>query len=257
LVELRATLTGLRQAVDDLATKVPGGAELRAKYFNADEVLGVLDAKMKWLSGEIASARHDLKQSEVASLRDAITQTAKDLGQVSKVAFELTHEKSRLERLEALLKAPYEHQLATGYLVKAASDGAESRLIACIENTSATTNPTSEIGFDRLVLVAGGDDLDLGGSRSQLENVAQILRAYPTLKLKIVGHPDSRGPSAANRKRVAELAEAVRQALVVSGVSADRLTAAGDGSRRPACRASAANDCQASNPRIAALVTAR
>jgi len=40
LEELKAALGGLQKDVEDLAAAVPGGDELRAKYFGADEVVG-------------------------------------------------------------------------------------------------------------------------------------------------------------------------------------------------------------------------
>ena len=122
LTQLKTRLGELRGDVEELAAKVPGGPELRAKYFSAEEVLGVLDAKMRWLSGEIESARRDLERARVDSLRNAIKQTNDDIRQVSDVAVELTHEEARLKQLAALLKAPYEHRLPTGYWVKAAKD---------------------------------------------------------------------------------------------------------------------------------------
>jgi outer membrane protein OmpA-like peptidoglycan-associated protein len=257
LAELRSVLGGLREDVEDLATKVPGGVELRAKYFNADEVVGVLDAKMKWLSGEIASAKHDLKREQAVSLRDAIARTGDDMGQVSNVAVELTHEKARLQRVGALLKAPYEHQLSTGYQVKAAKDGIESHLIDFIEDTRKEADKTTWFDFDRLQFAGESADLDLQGSRSQLENVAHILTAYAAVRLKIAGCADNKGAAVSSRKLSAQRAQAVRKALVLSGVNPERLEAAGYGSQHPACPANDSVVCWARNRCMVALVKAK
>ena len=257
LTELKAALGGMSKEVEDLAAKVPGGAELRAKYFNADEVVGVLDAKMKWLSGKIAAAKHDLKRAEVDSLRDAIAKTGDDMRQVSSVTVELTHEKARLQRVVALLKAPYEHQLSTGFQVKAAKDGVESHLIDFIEDTGNKADETTWFDFDRLQFVGDGADLDFQGSNSQLQNVAHILTAYPAVKLKIGGFTDNKGAATANRKLSAARAQAVRRALVQSGVRPERLEAEGYGSQHMVCPANDSDACRARNRRIAALVTAK
>ncbi len=255
LTELEATLGGMRKDVEAIAAKVPGGAELRAKYFNADEVTGVLDARMKWLSGKIESAKRNLKKAEVDSLQDTVAKTRDDMGQVSNVLIELTHERARMERVAALFKAPYEHQLSTGYLVKAAANGMESHLIAFLEDANKKVDKTNWFDFDRLQFEGDSADLDFRGSLSQLENVAYILAAYPAVRLKIGGFADNRRPAAANKKLSAQRAESVRKALVQSGVNPERLEA--HGAQLSLCPANDSDVCRARNQRIAALVTAK
>jgi outer membrane protein OmpA-like peptidoglycan-associated protein len=255
--QLRATLGDMRQDVEDLAEIVPGGADLRAKYFSADEVLGVLDAKMKWLAAEIQSAKHDPRLERVVGLQNELAHTASDMRQVSSFAVELTHEKARLQRIAALLKAPYEHKLASGYRVKAAKDGLESHIIDFIEDPHKKADKTSWFDFDRIDFARDAATLDIPRSRSQLENVAQILKAYPTVKVKIGGHVASKGKVGASHRLSAQLAEAVRKALVRSGVNPHRLEAEGYGSQHPACNANESQDCKARGRRIAALVTAK
>jgi outer membrane protein OmpA-like peptidoglycan-associated protein len=256
LAQLKAALGGLRKDVENLAAAVPGGAELRAKFFHADEVVGVLDAKMKWLSGRIESATRDPKRAEVVSLLDAIARTRDDMGQVSNVIVELTHDKARLLRIGALLKAPYEQRLSTGYLVKAARDGVESHLIDFLNDAHRTADETTWLDFDRLQFSGEGADLDFQGSRSQIENVARILTAYPAVRMRIGGYADNQRAAVA-RKLTAERAQAVRKALVQSGVSPERLEARGYGSHHPVCPANDSEVCRARNRRIAALVTSK
>jgi outer membrane protein OmpA-like peptidoglycan-associated protein len=257
LAELKAALGGLHMDVEDLAAAVPGGAELRAKYFGADEVVGVLDAKMKWLAGKIETAKHDLQRAEVVSLRDAISKTGDDLWQTRNIMVELAHEKARLQRVAALLKGPYEHQLPTGYLVKAAKDGLESHLIDFIEDTNKNADKTTWMDFDRLQFTGEGADLDFQGSRSQIENVARILTTYSAVRLKIRGYAGNNEAAAATRKLSADRAQAVRKALIESGVDPNRLEAKGAGPRHAVCPDSDSKACRTRNRRMTTLVIAK
>jgi outer membrane protein OmpA-like peptidoglycan-associated protein len=64
-------------------------------------------------------------------------------------------------------------------------------------------------------------------------NVAAILKAHPTVKIRIEGHTDSRGSDASNLTLSQARAQAVLDALKAQGIAADRMTAAGFGERRP------------------------
>jgi outer membrane protein OmpA-like peptidoglycan-associated protein len=64
-------------------------------------------------------------------------------------------------------------------------------------------------------------------------NIANILKAHPTVKIRIEGHTDSRGSDAANLALSQARALAVLNALKAQGITADRMTAAGFGERRP------------------------
>jgi outer membrane protein OmpA-like peptidoglycan-associated protein len=64
-------------------------------------------------------------------------------------------------------------------------------------------------------------------------NIANILKAHPTVKIRIEGHTDSRGAAAANLKLSQLRALAVLSALKAQGIAADRILAAGFGESRP------------------------
>ena len=264
LADLEVALKGLRRAVEDVATRAPGGAELRAKYYNADEVVGVLNARMKWLSSELEAAKRSPKREQVVKLREAVVHTFGDLGQVSNVLADLMHESARLARVAALLKAPYERELSTGYLIKAATDGVESHLIDCIEGSGKEPADETWFAFDRLLFTGNGADLDVAGSRSQLENVAQILRAYPAVKLRIAAYEDGeKAPKhkhkhkhKIDRQLCAERAREVTKALVQSGIDPDRLETVGAIRRSLPCRARS-EACVTRNDRVAVLVRSK
>jgi outer membrane protein OmpA-like peptidoglycan-associated protein len=256
VARLQGALADLHNGADELAAEVPGGSDFRAKLLAAQEVLGVADARMKWLGGELETARAANKaKEEIAMLADQVAKTTTDLGQVDTVTVELMHEKAHLARIAALNKAPYERVLSTGYRVKAATTGLEARLIDFIQGHKKA-DPGAWFDFDRLVFVGSGTDVDVPQSRSQLENLVEILRAYPAVKLKIGGYTDSEGRADRREKLSASRAQAVRTALVQMGVKPERLQAAGYGSARPLCPANDTDDCRAQNRRIAVQVTA-
>lgn len=61
----------------------------------------------------------------------------------------------------------------------------------------------------------------------------ELLRAHPTVSVRIEGHTDANGKAAANLALSRARAEAVRGAIVDAGVAPRRLTATGYGASRP------------------------
>jgi outer membrane protein OmpA-like peptidoglycan-associated protein len=265
VTQLHGTLATLHKGAEELAAAVPGGQEFRMKLLATDEVLGVADARTKWLGRQLDEAgktpnntpnNTPKKKEEIADLADQVTKTEADLKQVNTSALDLLHEKARLERVGALLKAPYERTLPGGFRVKGASSGIEAGLIAFIENDKKKIDSATWIDFDRLQFfnetVA---DVDFPKSLDQVKNVVEILKAYPTVKLKIGGYTDS-GPAARNKELSTNRAEAVRSAMIHMGIKPDRLTAQGYGAEHPVCPANDSEFCRAQNRRIAVQVTA-
>lgn len=70
-------------------------------------------------------------------------------------------------------------------------------------------------------------------SRTHVNDLIEIMKAYPTLQINIQGHTDNTGNAAANRTLSLDRANAVRSALTAAGVAADRVTAQGFGSEKP------------------------
>jgi len=83
-------------------------------------------------------------------------------------------------------------------------------------------------------------NLKPGATRS-LTNVAQFLRENPERQITIEGYTDNVGSDAYNRELSQRRADSVRDFLVQSGISADRISARGLGEEYPV----ASNDTQA------------
>lgn len=263
LAALQGTLAKLRTDVEDLAVAVPtGGGELRARYFTTEEIVGVLDGKMKWLSGEIEAAKQSLKKDQAIAVRDALAGAGRELTEASQAAVELVHESGRLQRVAALLKTPdrfsaYQKELATGFRIQGADDGVEAGLLGFIEDPGRKVDQTTWFDFDRVFFVGDSPDLDVRSSRIQLDNVAQILRASPSVKLEIAAFTDDSRAPLADQKRSSARARAVAHALEQMGVSTARLRTAGFGARHARCPANDTEDCRARNRRVALRVTAK
>jgi OOP family OmpA-OmpF porin len=66
-----------------------------------------------------------------------------------------------------------------------------------------------------------------------LDDVAQVLAANPTARIRVEGHTDSTGPRDVNQPLSQSRAESTRAYLVSKGIAGDRIEAAGYGADRP------------------------
>jgi outer membrane protein OmpA-like peptidoglycan-associated protein len=99
-----------------------------------------------------------------------------------------------------------------------------------LSNTTATSS--REFVFDGLEF----DDVGIR-VRPEIEtaitNLTKLLRAFPSVTLRIEGHTDPSGYPVADRNRSLAWADALKDMLVKAGVPSNRLTTAGLGSEHP------------------------
>lgn len=146
----------------------------------------------------------------------------------------------------------YFRKLKSGFEIKGNTDGIENSLISFIESEKPI-DKTTWFNFDRLNFKTGSDELDMEKSQDQLNNMFEILKEFPAVKLKVGGYTDNTGSEEANMKLSARRAEAVVTALTAMGIDKVRLTPEGYGSQHPV----ASNDTEegrAQNRRIAVRV---
>ena len=93
-------------------------------------------------------------------------------------------------------------------------------------------------------------------SAEQVRNVAAILNAYPSVRLKIGGYTDNVGDPAANLRLSDARANTVMRELIGLGIAPDRLTAEGYGELHPVAD-NATAEGRARNRRIAFRITQR
>jgi len=111
-------------------------------------------------------------------------------------------------------------------------DGVEAKLVQFIEGPSRRVDATTWFTFDRLEFDTDSDRLR-PSSQEQLKNVAEILKAYPNVAIKIGGYTDNQGGTAHNQDLSTRRAAATRQALEGLGVGASRLESEGYGEQHP------------------------
>jgi len=105
-----------------------------------------------------------------------------------------------------------------------------------IERTSKRAFAVLEVGrklvVENIHFATNRYAIDVTSTR-ELDYLIRLMRARPTLKLKIEGHTDDVGEREANLHLSQQRAEAVKRYMVRSGVAADRLFTIGYGESRP------------------------
>ncbi|HSD14797.1 MAG TPA: DUF937 domain-containing protein [Flavobacterium sp.] len=144
-------------------------------------------------------------------------------------------------------------KLANGVELNAPELGIENQLVKWIEDKTKVVDKTTWFNFDRLLFDTGKATLQ-PESQEQLKNIAEILKAYPAVEIKLGGYTDNVGDPAANLKLSDERAKSVMAELVKLGIPAARMAAEGYGEQHPV----ASNDTEegrAQNRRISIRVT--
>lgn len=143
--------------------------------------------------------------------------------------------------------------LPSGVELNVPENGIESQLVAFIADQNRPVDKETWFNFNRLVFDTGKASLR-PDSKDEVKNIAEVLKAYPNVTIKIGGYTDNTGYAQANQKLSAERATTVLNELVQLGIDPSRLEAEGYGSAHPV----ASNDTEegrTQNRRIAVRVT--
>lgn len=132
-------------------------------------------------------------------------------------------------------------------------NGMESKLLLYIQDPNAPVNDQTWFEFDRLTFDTGSANLQ-PASQEQLGNIANILKAYPNVKVRIGGYTDNTGSADANLRLSQNRADNVASQLANLGVDSSRMDAKGYGEDHPAADNSTEQG-RAQNRRIALRVT--
>ena len=142
--------------------------------------------------------------------------------------------------------------LPDGTNLRFPAESTEARFLAFLEGDTAVDRETW-YEFDRITFETDSATLR-PQSREQLANMAAILKAFPSARVKIGGYTDNSGDAGENLKLSQSRAETVMHQLRDMGVAANRLDAEGYGNQHPIADNSTA-DGRTRNRRVALRAT--
>lgn len=123
-------------------------------------------------------------------------------------------------------------KLSTGFELSGVNaDGVENKIIEFIKSDKAVSKDLW-FSFDRLLFENGKATL-IPSSQEQLKNVAEIMKAFPNVEIKLGGYTDNVGKPEANLKLSTDRASAVMTELIKLGVASNRVKAEGYGEQYP------------------------
>lgn len=135
------------------------------------------------------------------------------------------------------------------------ASGLEPKVLDFIGDRWASIDKTKWFDFDRVRFKSGSSEITFG-SRAQLRSVAAIMKAYPSVAIKIGGYTDNVGDPQANMRLSDARAKRVMEELIKLGVQASRLEAEGYGDQHPIAD-NATAEGRAKNRRTAVSVRAK
>ncbi|MDX9942760.1 MAG: OmpA family protein [Bacteroidales bacterium] len=194
-------------------------------------------------------SRDDIEEQATEVVTD-IDQTATDVAQSIKGS--LNDAGDWIYDLGATIKK----RLLDGNEMEIGVNSVEFKLLEFIEDTSLPIDKTTWFTLDRLFFETGSSTFK-PESQDQLDRIAAIMKAYPSVTLKLGGYTDNTGSYDLNMALSSERAEAAKAQLINRGIAANRLEAEGYGPEHPVCPANDTPECRARNRRIDVRVTAK
>ena len=125
-----------------------------------------------------------------------------------------------------------ERRLPNNVTLRIPVEGVERKLVEYVEDPQSVPSKETWFTFDRVEFEPDSATL-LPRSSEQLQNIADIMKAYPDVKLKVGGYTDNTGDDARNVKLSEDRANAAMNEIARLGVDRSRLSAEGFGSAHP------------------------
>lgn len=157
------------------------------------------------------------------------------------------------EAVMAKLGKFFSRKLATGVELNIPENGIENKLVTFIEDKEKQVDKTTWFDFDRLLFDTGKSSLQ-AASEEQLSNIAEIMKAYPQVELKLGGYTDNKGNPATNKELSQKRAEMVMEMLTKKGIDGKRLSAEGFGQEFPVA-SNETEEGRQQNRRVSARIT--
>jgi OOP family OmpA-OmpF porin len=186
-----------------------------------------------------------------------VAQTVTEPARETATAVQTTAEKAAEQARQGLaaLGAFSKKTLPDGVELDIPELGVENKLIGFIEDKQRGVDETTWFSFDRLTFDTGKATLRTE-SQEQLKNVAEIMKAYPNVKIKLGGYTDNVGDPQANLTLSQQRADAVKTEIAAMGVDPSRMESKGYGEQHPVADNST-EEGRAKNRRIDINVTVK
>jgi outer membrane protein OmpA-like peptidoglycan-associated protein len=123
-------------------------------------------------------------------------------------------------------------RLPDGVNLNIPANGVETRLLGFIQDPNRQVDDKTWFSFDRLEFNTDSDVLK-PGSQEQVHNIAEIMKAYPNVGLRIGGYTDNLGDEAHNLDLSQRRAVKTMNEIARDGVNQSRMSAQGYGSQYP------------------------
>ncbi|HLO64177.1 MAG TPA: OmpA family protein [Azonexus sp.] len=125
-----------------------------------------------------------------------------------------------------------ERELPNGVKLRLPVNGVEDQLLVFIEDANRQLSPTTWFSFDRVEFDSGTATLK-DSSQEQLRNIAEIMKAYPQVSLKLGGYTDNTGNPQQNQQLSQDRATSAMNQIIAFGIDPARLSAEGYGEQHP------------------------
>ncbi|PAX08080.1 OmpA family protein [Sphingomonas lenta] len=143
--------------------------------------------------------------------------------------------------------------LPGGTVLAVTPGGLNEQVAGFLAGTDPT--PSRAFQFDRLNFDTSRSEIR-PQDQEDLNQMAQILKAYPNARIRVVGYADARGSDPANQQLGLSRANSVRQALVAQGIQENRIETASGGEQDPVDTNATAQG-QAENRRTEVVIVSR
>lgn len=153
----------------------------------------------------------------------------------------------------AVAKAVKTFELPNGVKIDVTDGGFMATMIAFLNSKDAALG--KGFSFDEVYFDTGSAALK-AESTKQLEQLAAVLKAFPSAAISVEGHTDSTGDAAVNKTLSAERAAAVEKTLERMGIADARIASAGFGPSKPVA-SNDTEDGRAQNRRVEVVVLKR
>jgi outer membrane protein OmpA-like peptidoglycan-associated protein len=209
-------------------------AELAPAQLHAARVSLNLAEKTYEDEGESENARDRAyvaqRKAELAEVQASITEAARRVAQAQERG-EMAEEQRHASTQQELEQT--RDQLNAEIQRRQAAEQAQQRALEALGDVKREARGTVLTIPGTMIFASGKAEL-LPASRNRLSQVAQALKqGDPNSKIVIEGHTDATGSPDRNEQLSLQRAEAVRAALISSGVPADRVSVVGYGESRP------------------------